>query len=381
MAKPTNVFELLRADGLASDATDISFDTDRVNQELKQPDLEGLKNTTLHFSKTNAQKNGKEAYYTLQGSQTDMLTGAYALGRRVLQAAEKQGVDLRSFEEFKNADYIGDGVLDAREVGATLLAASFEIAADGATLEGEDLLQVTFSNRLSEYHLEQFKHERSRKDITTIAQGLVYDNDSRAWTATGRIESKITTDVPMPTVDSKSYLAMQLAKLSKNTPRDALEMIGFDLKESLTGPLSYFTNGNYQLQTEKDLLEVGEAFAKEMEVRAAERGMTLSDFVEFQHADFNQNGTVEPKEAGAMLVAASLKTHMLQDKVVSFCDNFLSFADIAKMLQAKDEVVVRNIAQQLLGDNKVAGFSETNNAQADAQFVKNVKPNLDLPER
>lgn len=165
--KPHNLLELMAkerqmatADLAESAAADFS-----VGDNKKQLD----KDKGLEFTNGN---------YNLR-QHPEILAGAEEIGKEILQMADKQGVRIESLPEFKNADFNHDGKVDAKEIGATLLAASLVTGAphfDGGQMQ---MVVATSGTPVSDNAAQAdvvsvFKNELTGEDIQSITRNLLY---------------------------------------------------------------------------------------------------------------------------------------------------------------------------------------------------------------
>jgi len=132
-----------------------------------------------------------------------------------------------------------------------------------------------------------------------------------------------------------------------------------------------FRNGNYNVGTHTEILQGMETFGRDIIAMAKRQGAEIKDLVEFKNADYNRDGKVDAKEVGATVVAASMRTTTTNGEVVSTFDNTIESS--LSSLSPEARKAVGEIAQQLLGDNKITGFKDTGSKEADAQFVNAVK--------
>ena len=117
-----------------------------------------------------------------QLSDPAILIGAEAYGKEVLQAAAMFSVKITDLEEFKDIDYNGDGHIDAREVGVTILAASLEsrlteFATNNVSRKAgtNDLISV-FTNHVSAKDLESLLDPKRAHLAKEIARQFLIDN-------------------------------------------------------------------------------------------------------------------------------------------------------------------------------------------------------------
>src|SRR5262249_30904440 len=111
----------------ASVAFDFSYDTKgeyKNRPEVTTKDIDNTKNRDTVFKNGNYDARDKP----------DIMAGAEAFGNELIVIAKKQGVDLAKLPELQGVDYNGDGKLDAKEIGATIVAASMYTVKEGSTI-------------------------------------------------------------------------------------------------------------------------------------------------------------------------------------------------------------------------------------------------------
>jgi hypothetical protein len=178
---PQTLAELLaRASGIDpndihSDTSYGNFDYDTSADYKDRPDIADSAITNEH----NVGIQFINGDYDVKDKKA-ILAGAEAYGREVLLAAEMFGVNIADLAEFKDADYNGDGQIDAREIGLTILAATLKTDHQ----EGEAAIVSTFTNDITARAFEALLDPRSAHVATEIAKQLLGDNDEHKATNT-----------------------------------------------------------------------------------------------------------------------------------------------------------------------------------------------------
>jgi hypothetical protein len=141
-----------------------------------------------------------------------------------------------------------------------------------------------------------------------------------------------------------------------------------------------FINGDFRMSPEMKsaMIEFGGGLIN----IAKSLGIDLSKTKEFQGADFNKDGKIDPQEAGAIMLAASMNTEAMSSAAgmgyaKAIFDNHVSREDVEKLLDPKKKDAVMLIAKHLLGDNGVAVGENTSTHQADEKARQIIGNNSD----
>ena len=175
ITKPKDLLELAAATfGISQEKFDNPKFRAKINLNFDD-DESGLKLNKLGGTEFNAKD------YKLDGDKKDILKGAELLGQQLMDKAEKLGMKITDFKEFKDADLNKDGKVDAKEVGALLLASSSlgahpELGLTDTMISQFGELKSTFDNQLNQAEMKSLLDPKTAELVKGIAKKMLADN-------------------------------------------------------------------------------------------------------------------------------------------------------------------------------------------------------------
>lgn len=163
---PRNLTELAIASmgGKQEDVKDFKDGKLTINfdDESKKIDLKKLEGTEF-----------KGGNFELKGDKMKIQQGAEILGQQMLDKAKELKIDITKLPEFKNVnlDLNKDGKIDAKEVGAIVLAASMD-----TRIKQFGGVVTQFDNKLDKRDMEKLLDPKTAEMAKEIAKQLLADN-------------------------------------------------------------------------------------------------------------------------------------------------------------------------------------------------------------
>lgn len=203
--------------------------------------------------------------------------------------------------------------------------------------------------------------ETARKNFRAV-EATYIENTAKAAEALSKTQSHTLEPAP---------------ERNPNASKNLQELVehAYELNELafvLNSKMLTFNNGNYSLSKTPDIKESMEEIGRRLLTQAAKEGIRITDLPGFSGVDLTGNGTVDAKEVGAIVLAASMQNHSYIGSTYSPFDNKLDADDMKKLLDPKTADNIKTIAKQILQDNGVT----VNDAQTDEQFVSQMRRTL-----